>query len=206
METITQTITQELLDEALDYTAYNQLIAKRYEQGRTTNDDNRPNMLEYTKLNIHRTSRWDKKAKIEEQLIEKLQNLPIRMTWLVITEGWCGDSSQIIPFLNKMAECSPKIDLKMILRDQHPEVMDEFLTNGSRSVPKLIALHSETLDILGSWGPRPEEAQQTYLAERADPEIANKTATENLHIWYARNKGKAVQQEFMEYIDSWIDN
>ncbi len=206
METITQTITQEILNEALGYKAYNQLIAKRFEQGRTTNEDDRPNMLENTKLNIHRTSRWDRRAKIEGGLTEKLQNFPFKMIWLVITEGWCGDSSQIIPFLNKMAELSPKIDLKMILRDEHPAVMDEFLTNGSRSIPKLIALNSETLDVLGSWGPRPQGVQQTYLAERANPEIENKKATENLHLWYARNKGKAMQQEFLNLLEEWGKN
>lgn len=203
METLTHTITREIIDEALDYKSYNRLISNKLEQGRTTNEDNRQNMLDYTKLNIHRTSRWDKRAKIEPKLAEKIRDISFKMTWFVITEGWCGDSAQVVPFLNKMAELSPNLDLKMILRDEHPEIMDQFLTNGSRSIPKLVALDSETLEVLGTWGPRPQEIQKIYMAERANLEIENDKATQNLHLWYAKNKGKAIQSEFSRLLDEW---
>jgi hypothetical protein len=204
MDTATETIiTEEILDEAFSYDAYTQLIDNLIGQDRTTNEDNRPEMLEYTKLNIQRSTRWNKRAEISEELTTKLHEFPQKMIWLVITEGWCGDASQSLPFLNKMAELSENIDLKLILRDQYPDVMDAFLTNGSRSIPKLIALNTESLDVIGTWGPRPVEAQKTYMNERANPDIDNSKATENLHLWYARNKGKAIQNEFMELLDEW---
>lgn len=163
----TTVISKELLDEAVDYHTHIQQIAKLFEQGRTTNNDNRPNMLDYTKLYLQRTSRWDKRGIIDEELIHKLESFPRKMIWLVLNEGWCGDSAQSLPFINKMADMSENITLKIILRDKNFEIMDEFLTHGARSIPKLIALDEETLEVLGTWGPRPKVAYYRFKAERA---------------------------------------
>ena len=204
METaVDSIITKSLLEKAYSFEEYTKLISKLFEEERTTNEDNRTNMLEYTKLNIHRSNRWNKRGSISDELARKLKNLPQKMIWLVITEGWCGDAAQSLPFINKMAEVSDNIELKLILRDQYPEVMDEFLTNGSRSIPKLIAMDSETLEVKGTWGPRPKEVQETYMAELSNPEIENKAAKENLHLWYARDKGKTIQQEFLQLLEEW---
>lgn len=204
METaVDSSITREIIENAHSYEEYSKMVQQLFDEGRTTNEDNRPDMLEYTKLNIHRSSKWNKRAKISEELQNKLSSFPRKMIWLVLTEGWCGDAAQSLPFIHKMAELSDNIDLKLILRDQYPEVIDEFLTNGSRSIPKLVALESETLDVLGTWGPRPGEIQEVYMDERANPDIENKIATQNLHLWYARNKGKAMQEEFLQLLDKW---
>lgn len=196
-------ITSELLSNAVDYQTHIQQIADLYELGRTTNEDNRENMLNYTKMYLQRVGRWDKRGKLNIDLIEKLESFSGKMIWLVLNEGWCGDSSQTLPFINKMAEVSENIDLKIILRDQHLEVMDEFLTNGARSIPKLIALDADTLEVLGTWGPRPKEAYEMYRSQRANPEISNEQAMENLHLWYAKDKGRTIQQEFMELCEQW---
>lgn len=196
-------IDQNIIENALTYEEYTDLINGLFQVGKTTNDDNSESQLEYTKLNIHRSSKWDKRGKISVELSEKLESFPFKMTWLMITEGWCGDSAQIVPFIQKMTEQTDQIELKLLLRDKYPKVMDAFLTNGSRSIPKLIALRSDTLEVIGEWGPRPKEAQETYMSERANPEIENKIATQNLHLWYARNKGKAIQQEFLQLLEEW---
>lgn len=196
-------ISEELLDEAEDYQTHIQQIVTLFDQGKTTNNDNRPNMLDYTKLYLQRTGRWDKKGILGEELIQKLGSFPRKMIWLVLNEGWCGDSAQTLPFINKMADASENITLKIILRDQNLEIMDEFLTHGARSIPKLIALDEETLEVLGTWGPRPKEAYDRYQSERTNPDIPNKKAVENLHLWYAKDRGKTIQREFSKLLDKW---
>jgi hypothetical protein len=203
-DTVSETITSELLEQAVDYTTHKQMIADLFKDSRTTNEDNRENMLNYTKMYLQRVSRWDKRGKLNIELIEKLEYLPRKMIWLVLNEGWCGDSSQTLPFINIMAEVSKNIDLKIILRDQNLELMDQFLTNGARSIPKLIALDAHSLEVLGTWGPRPKEAYEMYQAQRANPDISNKQAVENLHLWYARDKGKSIQQEFTGLLEQWM--
>lgn len=200
-----KTISKELLEKAYDYRSFNQKVNSLFEEGRSTNDDNSESMLNYTRLNIRRTDRWDKRAKLTDELKARLAEFPVPMSWLVITEGWCGDSAQILPFLHKMEEASSDLSLHIILRDEHPEVMDEFLTDGARSIPKIIALNSDNLEILGSWGPRPSKVQQVYMDERNNPAIENQKASENLHLWYARDKGSTLQEEFTLLLDQWAD-
>jgi len=203
MNTTTTTITKDIIDKAYDYSAFNELVESLLEINRTTNDDNTESQLNYTKLNVSRTHRWDKRGILIDETQEVLSSITNKQTWLVITEGWCGDSAQILPFISKMAEFNELIELKIILRDQYPEVMDEFLTDGkSRSIPKVVIMDTETLEVLGVWGPRPADTHKTYLTERLDPEIGGKKAAENLHIWYARDKGKTSQKEFSETLKS----
>lgn len=196
-------ITDAVLARGLDYDSYNKLILDLLETGTTTNGDSRESTLEYTKMNLQRISRWDKRGELSDELIEELQQFPYKMIWLVLTEGWCGDAAQSLPFIAKMADNAPNIELKMILRDEHPAIMDAFLTNGTRSIPKLIALKADTMEILGEWGPRPAVAQENFLADKDNPEIGKEAAMQNLHLWYARDKGRSISAEFLELLKSW---
>ena len=196
-------ITSEIIEKAYSYSGFNALTESLWKQGETTNGINTESQLNYTKLNIQRTKRWDKRGELFPETEETIKAIGTRQIWFVITEGWCGDSAQILPFINKMAELNANIELKIVLRDEYPEIMGQFLTNGkSRSIPKVIILDTDTLEVLGDWGPRPLETQMRYMQERANPEIGDKKATENLHIWYARNKGVTVQAEFTAVITS----
>lgn len=192
-----KTITKELIESGYSYNEYLELIENLFAQGKTTNDDNSESQLNYTKLNLQRLSRWNKRAKINEELEEKIEEIQNDITWLVLTEGWCGDASQSLPFVFKMAELNKHINLKFILRDEHPEVMDEFLVNGTRSIPVVIMLDSETLEVLNVWGPRPKLIQDEYIPKLRDASYDNKKAAEELHLWYARDKGKELQKEFL---------
>ncbi|WP_103665672.1 thioredoxin family protein [Gracilimonas amylolytica] len=204
MQDVTNTlISDELLESAYTYEEFNELIQKLYDEDRTTNEDNRPNMLDYTKMYMQRSNRWDRRGKLTKELKQKLKEINRDMVWLVINEGWCGDGAQTLPFINKMAEETDKIDLRVILRDQNLDVMDRFLTNGARSVPKLIAIEKSSGKVLGTWGPRPFEANELYWKGKNDPDTPNKTAVENLHLWYAKDRGKSIQQEFLKLLDEW---
>lgn len=197
METIIKSpITREIIDQAMSYEQFNSLTQSLFEEGRTTNDNNSQSMLDYTKLNLSRTNRIDKRGLISEETAEVIQDIEHPQTWFVITEGWCGDSAQLLPYIHKMADLNNNVDLKIILRDEYPEVMDAFLTNGvSRSIPKMVVLDQE-LTPIGEWGPRPVEVQNQFLADKDDPEIGMDQAKKNLHTFYAKDKGAQIQEEF----------
>lgn len=204
MQDVTKSqISDEVLSTAYTYEEFNEHIKDLYEQDRTTNEDNRQNMLDYTKMYMQRSNRWDRRGKLIPELKDKLNGFKREMIWLVINEGWCGDGAQTLPFINKMAELSELIDLRVILRDQNLEVMDQFLTNGARSVPKLVAIDKISGEVMGTWGPRPFEANELYWEGKNDPDTPNKIAVQNLHLWYARDKGRSIQQEFLELLDKW---
>lgn len=202
-------INRVIVDTAMTYEAYRQLTGKLLMENKTTGNNHSEAMLHYTRMNAMRMERLDKKTVLSAGTIEKLASLERRMVWLVITEAWCGDAAQIVPVLDKMAKVNAKIDLRFILRDEHLDIMDAFLTDGARSIPKIIILDAETLQVLGDWGPRPAELQAILLPEiQAMKELtdkaARKTRYDKLSIatqkWYNKDKTGSIQREFLEVV------
>ena len=160
--------------------------------------DDEKHMLEYTRLNIKRSERVDKTYAVSPELQAKLMAITKPQIWMVITEIWCGDSAQNLPYIVKMAEVNPLINLRIVLRDQNADIMDEYLTNGTKSIPILVAF-DETGNELFKWGPRPFEAAELVRNAKA----AGKTKDqfiEELHLWYGRNKGAALESEFIKFL------
>lgn len=201
--TTEQLITPKLLDEAFNYRQYRELINKLLERNRTTGQNQSDKIIEYTRMNVQRMNRLDKQVELNESLREKLKNIDVNWTWLVLTEAWCGDAAQNIPAINKMAELNPGIDMKLILRDENPEIMDEYLTDGSRSIPKLICLDADNLETIGTWGPRPDSLQRKALQWKKDPDISNEQWAEKIHKWYAANRTAEQQKEFETLVNEW---
>lgn len=119
--------------------------------------------------------------------------------WMLITEDWCGDSAQNIPYIFKLAECNNNISLRLIPRDENPDIMDMYLTDGkSRSIPKLVAF-DENGNELFQWGPRPEEAIK-LVKDLKEQGFSKEEFEKKLHLWYAKNKGKNLEEEFIEIL------
>src|SRR5690625_297581 len=194
-ETTEQLITPEIIAESMDYNGYRTMIDALLAEGKTTGSNHSEAMIEYTKMNVHRMNRLDKQAQLTNLLLDALKEVDEDWIWLVLTEAWCGDAAQNIPVIARMAEQSSHIDLKFILRDQHPGIMDQYLTNGGRSIPKLVCLDAETLEEIGTWGPRPEEAQQKAMNWKNDPDITSKEWAQRLHKWYADNRTEDLRSE-----------
>ena len=195
-------ITPILLDKAYRYKAYRELLDELLAKNMTTGSNQSESMLNYARLNDKRMRKWEKIGKLSPELKAKIDEITTPMTWLVITEGWCGDAAQTLPFIQKMASANEYIELKVILRDQHPEVIDQFLTNGGRSIPKLIALDS-ALNVLGDWGPRPHTIQNEFLKNKQTQRLSGEDFTAYMHLWYAKDKGMTLQNEFLAILEVW---
>jgi xanthine dehydrogenase iron-sulfur cluster and FAD-binding subunit A len=188
--------TQQIFSKTLSYQEYRNLIKNLLEEGKTTGDTQSPELTDYAKLNEQRMNRLDKTAVIHENLIAKIKKIQKKQTWLILTEGWCGDAAQNIPFLVKMAEYSPYIEIKFLLRDENLTIMDSYLTNGTRSIPKLIIL-DENLKEINTWGPRPQILQNIFNEYKKN-NVPKEEFIEKIHLWYTQNKGEALQKEIFE--------
>ena len=186
------------LDKSCDYGAYRDFFEKStadFKAGLPVTIDH----AEYLAVNWQRTIRNEKTFEISDALQQKLHGLAQKITWLVITEPWCGDSAQCLPAIHLIAAASNgKIDLRIVYRDQHLDLMDAFLTNGARSIPKLIQLNLN-LEVTGTWGPRPKAAQDVVNQIKSNPETADQYK-EELHRWYAENKNKDIQEELLRIL------
>ena len=196
-------ITQEHINKSISFEEYFQLHEKQVATGSTSGEDQSEALIEYTKLNFSRLKRSYKTTTPSEKVLETVDCLNDKMTWLVLTETWCGDAAQNIPVLAKIAEANPAISFRLIFRDEHSEVMNNFLTNGSKSIPKLIAL-DKNLNILGTWGPRPKVIQEWFLSEKANGADMDKLKIDLQHK-YNEDKGQALQQEMVKLMKAWLN-
>jgi len=182
------------VNEGLTYQNYRELIDSLLEKGKTTGADNSEAMVHYSKMNVQRMSRVDKTAVLNPSFRTLIGNLKKTYRLLVISEGWCGDAAQIVPLFDKMTQIVPqKFELRLVLRDAHLPLIDAHLTNGGRAIPVLLVLDDQG-ELVAKWGPRPEILQG--LLAQWKMEIADMfEVAEKLHLWYARDKTQATQQE-----------
>jgi len=191
-----KTLLEKTVKTAMDYSEYNLLFKQLAEAGRTTGEQTLEK-INYTKLNFSRTKRLDKTAEISEESIAPFKNFSEKQTWLVISEPWCGDAAQTLPFLNKIAQLSENIDLKIVLRDENPELMDAFLTNGSRSIPIVIML-DEKFNFIETFGPRSKAATKLVADYKNHNGKIDDVFKEMLQIWYNNDKGVSIVNDILE--------
>jgi hypothetical protein len=198
-----QLITKELLKSGYTYKSYRLMIDDLLAQGKTTGTNHSPEMLEYTKLNVHRMSRLDNTITINDELKNELKNLKRKLIWMVIGEAWCGDVAMNLPAIAKIAEQNENIDLRILLRDENPDIMNLYLTNGGKAIPVMICFDAETLEELGKWGPRPGPAQRLIKELIANSEVPKKERTKQVMLWYASDNNRTIQNEFIEFLKVW---
>lgn len=186
----------------LDYAAYKRLVEELLAQNKVTGDQQSDSLVEYTRLNIHRMHRWDKTWQPDALLRKFVERVESPRKWLIITEGWCGDAAQQIPVFEHLAALNSNITTAYVLRDEHPDLMNLFLTNGSRSIPIVLCLNGSD-ELLWKWGPRPKAAIE-MLQEWKSLGFEEPERKKELHGWYAKNKHAALSAELMKLLQSEI--
>jgi hypothetical protein len=189
---------KQALENSFSYVDYRKKVTSLIAEGKSTGHTQSDDLLKYSELNETRMNRLEKTIQIKGNVKEKLQNLDKKYIWLVLSEGWCGDAAQIVPVIHKMAEVTDKVELKIALRDDNDALMQHFLTNGGKAIPKLILLDAETLEVIADWGPRPAGAKQLILDYKAAIGVVDETAKIELQKWYLHDKGISIQNEIVE--------
>jgi len=193
---------EKYLDRSMSFSEYLALIDRLLIDGKTTGPNQSEAMYGYGRINRRRMARIAKTLELEPEIASAVALSDVDTTWLVITEGWCGDAAQNIPVIEKVAAANHHIATRYILRDEHPELMGRFLTDGLRSIPKLIGIDNATGKVLGTWGPRPEAAQE-YFREMRAAGVASSLLHENLQRWYLADRGRSVQFEIAKLLSEW---
>lgn len=180
-----------------EYKAYFESILNKAAAEQQAPYDN-ADYLDYTRLNWSRMNRWFKTGKLSDEMQDIAGQIHKPQQWIVITEPWCGDAAHNIPFIEMAARQNELITVSYSLRDSAPHLIDQYLTNGTKSIPKLIIRNADGRD-LGIWGPRPENCQEMYaeLIKESAPFEKVKTEIQN---WYNANKGVDIQQELVQLV------
>ena len=189
-------IIQSALQNSHSYTEYRIIVSKLIGEGKSTGKEQSADLLHYSELNEVRMNRLEKTLKLDIEVEKTLQNIKSKQTWLVISEGWCGDAAQILPVIKLMSEASKNIDLKLVFRDENEELINLFLTNGAKSIPKLLIL-DQNANLINHWGPRPEGAKNIIIEYKAKNGIVDEPAKIALQKWYLDDKGISTMKEIV---------
>lgn len=193
-------ISPERLATAYSYASYRQLVDAALAQGRTTGPQQSEALTAYTVLNVQRMSRLDKTTKLLPELTAAAAGLTTSYVWLIITEGWCGDAAQLVPVIEAVAQASAgHLRTAYVLRDDNPDLIDRYLTHGTRSIPKLVVLRADTLTEVLHWGPRPAEAQALLTRLKAEG-MAHDDYVREIHAWYAHDRTQTTQRELLALV------
>lgn len=199
MKKTNKELIQEGLSKAIAYGDYRKKVSELAKAGQSTGSEQTEALANYTLLNDRRMKRFDKTVKVDEDAVTQIKTVAEPLTFLVLTESWCGDAAPTLPVMNKIAERNDHINFKVLLRDENTELMNRFLTNGAKSIPKLILLDADN-EVQGTWGPRPKAAAQLVNDHKEKygellPEIK-----EEIQYWYNIDKGRTTLKEIVELL------
>lgn len=191
--------TEDLIENAFTYEAYRSGIKAALLKPPA--DEHERKMRPYVEKNSLLMDKYDQIFQVSPDLQLTVEKAPPAI-WLVLTEGWCGDAAFNVPMLAAIEKAVPeKVKLRFLLRDSNLELMDAHLTDGGRSIPKLIVL-SEDLQELGSWGPRPA-ALQSLMKTWKNQELSLKQIIPKVHDWYEHDKTQSMQGEILELVKTY---
>ena len=199
-EITTKLIIKDSLAQAMTYDSFKGLVKSLASDGGTTGPEQTDAHKQYTVLNDKRMKRWDKTFKISEAQATQLNAFNRKVLWLVITESWCGDAAPTIPVMNKMSQENQNIQLKIVLRNKHPELMERFHTDGKLSIPKLIMIDQETHDVIDAWGPLPSIAKKIAANYKATHGQLTASFKEELQQWFNADKGQNTIEDLLQLL------
>lgn len=178
-----------------EYKSYFQDILQKPQQYDGYQDEE---ILMYTKLNWSRMNRWLKKFEPSDQAISFINAISEKQCWILITEPWCGDAAHSVPMIYQLIKNNPSITLDIQLRDSEPHTIENYLTNGGKSIPKLI-IRNENGEDLAVWGPRPQGCTDLFVMMK-DKGAEFEEIKEEIQKWYNHDKGVELQKELVSLL------
>lgn len=191
-------VIEQSLAKSISYKEYKTIVEDLVAKSSTSGNEKTEELAYFTKLNDRRMKRWDKTIKLSEEDKNTIAQFENKMTWLVITESWCGDAAHVIPAINKVAEQNENIELRLVFRDENDLLMEQYLTNGSRSIPKLIMIDEATEEVVKTYGPRPSKATKMVLDFKNEFGKLTPEFKEELQYWYNKDKGQTIVKDLMQ--------
>lgn len=202
LEAERQDLIQQGWKEGIPYPEYRILVENHAKSFTSTGHTQTESLSNYTVLNNRRMKRWDKTLQFTPDQEAQVKAFTKPLKWLVITESWCGDAAPTLPVMYKIASLASQIAFKIVLRDDHPQLMDAFLTNGNQSIPKLIIQDAQTDNLITSWGPRPSTATQMVNNYKQEHGALSPEFKESLQVWYNTDKGQTTVKDLLDLLQA----
>ena len=194
-----KTITKDTIKNSLSFEDFISLMTQLMEINKTTGNEQTEEKIKYNKINLQRIIRSEKTFVLLPETERFIRSIKSRQYWLIIVEAWCGDVSQNLAPIYNLSKLNPLISFHIILRDDNPDIINNYLTEGSQSIPKLIIL-DENLNELAVWGPRPQGGYEILKRFKTNSNITKEEFHHDLHLWYFKDRGIELQKEIVELV------
>jgi hypothetical protein len=123
---------------------------ERFEQGMTYDA-----FKQQMTRNRERLEANERSVQLRADDLAAFRALPRTLNVLVLAEDWCGDVIDNLPVLARIAEASGKLNVRIFLRDQNLDLMEQYLKDGQfRSIP-VFAFFDDQMDPVGHFIERP---------------------------------------------------
>ncbi len=159
------------------------------------------NAMDYTKFmksareNVELMKARYKGFQVIEQDIDLLGSIQNEIRILLIGTDRCDDTAGNLPILAKIAESTPKIELRILDSDANAHYHQKFKVNGKRKTPVVLFLNTK-LEELCRWVERPNAAYQV-INEATDPSLnGRKSGLKKLY-----SDPEIQQQSMNEFMD-----
>lgn len=156
--------------------------------------------LYYRRYNMERARGVEAAYEMSKALKAAVDNIDAPQTWLVLTEDWCVDSAYSLPIISDAASSNPNINMRILSRDDHLDIMDRYLTNGARSIPKLVVFDEVGRELM-SWGPRPRILKEMRTAWASEG-VAGAMISQRSIAWYEEGGWHHVDAELADVLNT----
>ena len=181
-------------NQAITFSEYMNVAKQRVENPAENDSYN-----DYYELGLQRTERTLKTFKVNPEMLENLKSKNFDGKVLIISEPWCGDASATVPAVSEFFAAAG-IEVKIFLRDSDPSLIDQFLTNGTQSIPKILLLNSD-FAVKNVWGPRPKYGAELLKKFKENEEAYPREEFYNdLQVYYAKNRGADAIEEIINLV------
>ncbi|GJG87717.1 hypothetical protein tb265_28980 [Gemmatimonadetes bacterium T265] len=161
-----------------------------------------PTLAEFLPTAVKNADLWRttaRLAKVPDEIVARVAALGGRYHLLVLSEDWCGDAVNSVPYAARLAELAPNLGLRVLPRDENLDLMDAHLTAGSRSIPAVV-VYDDAFVERGWWGPRPAELQAWVLGP--GQALEKEARYKEVRTWYARDRGRSTLAELVALLES----
>ena len=196
-----EVIYKEKLADAMNYEEYLDKVYAILDENHSSRDDESETLFQFTRMNTRRMELWNKTIVLLPEVESYFKSIDKRIDFLIITEAWCGDAAHVMPMMQKIADLNKNLSIKTVFRDEHPEIMDQYLTNGTKSIPIIVALQciDNKYVELFKWGPKPKPMMMR-LNDFKDGklDVSKGILLKETQKWYDEDKTNTIQEELTE--------
>ena len=193
------TVSRSALDAhvGLSYETYKQQWRQKCDAPMSGLDKTARKYRHYTRYNWDREEGVWARYTISPFFRAAVDSIQEDQLWVVLTEDWCVDSAYSLPVMVMAARQNPRITLRILLRDENLDVMDAYLTNGGRAIPKLIVFSNGQERFL--WGAKPRALAELRTDLKANGALGSDIVQATID-WYENQGWREVERELTQAI------